>query len=85
MEFELAVGVITSRNIPYDVYGDGGILLHRDGLVNNFTWVGPIKASVNLVVPIFKRTDAQKRIDAERKQVKAEAKAEKKQKKEASL
>lgn len=58
MEFDITLGVITSRNIPYDVFSSGGILLHRDGLVNGFSWIGPIKAGVSLVVPIFRKEKA---------------------------
>lgn len=55
LEFDLTLGVITAQNIPYDVFSSGGILLHRDGLVERFNWAGPIKGGVSLVVPIFKK------------------------------
>ena len=55
LEFDLTFGAITSRNIPYDVFSEGGVLLHRDGLVETFSWFGPIKGGVSLVIPIFKK------------------------------
>ena len=55
LEFDLTLGAITSRNIPYDVFSEGGVLLHRDGLVEAFSWFGPIKGGVSLVIPIFKK------------------------------
>ena len=55
LEFDLALGAITMRDIPYDVFYEGGILIHRDGIIKTSSWVGPIKGGVNLVVPVFKK------------------------------
>ncbi|MBQ0024922.1 MAG: DUF3575 domain-containing protein [Bacteroidales bacterium] len=55
LEFDLTLGAITSRNIPYDVFTEGGILLHRDGIIDTFSWYGPIKGGISFVVPIFKK------------------------------
>ena len=88
LEFDIALGYIGSKNKPYDVYTDGGILLHRDGIVSRFNWVGPVKAGVNLVVPIFEKSPeyraavaAQK---AQEKAQKAEAKRMKQEEKAAA-
>lgn len=57
LEFDVtAGGIVAPHNIPYDVFTEGGILLHRDGLVNRWSWVGPIKCGVSLVVPVFRKT-----------------------------
>ena len=55
LEFDLTLGVITARNIPYDVFTTGGILLHRDGIIDHFSWAGPIKGGVSLVVPVYRK------------------------------
>ena len=55
LEFSLCVGYIYSYVRPYDVFTDGG-LAYKTDYTERFSWIGPTKASVSLVVPIrFKR------------------------------
>ena len=82
LEFDIALGYIGSKNKPYDVYTDGGILLHRDGIVSRFNWVGPVKAGVNLVVPIFEKSPEYRAAVAAQKAQKKAQKAEAKRIKE---
>ncbi len=58
MEFELGVGYVMSpgaRN--YEVYVEGGKLFEASSVTRDINFIGPVRASVSLVVPIFKRTD----------------------------
>lgn len=61
LEFDITLGAISSRNIPYDVFTEGGILLHRDGIIDYWHWYGPIKGGVSLVVPIYSKKDGKGR------------------------
>ncbi len=59
LEFEVAVGYLFTRYRGYEVHEPGGRLIGNwlDG-----TWHGPVplKAGVNLVVPIFRRDNAKR-------------------------
>ena len=55
LEFSLGLGYIYSYVRPYNVFVDGG-LAYKTDYTERFSWFGPTKASVSLVVPIkFKR------------------------------
>lgn len=53
LEFQLAVGGVWSPKAqPYKVYESGGKLIRETGLHKNYTYFGPTKVGVSLVVPI---------------------------------
>ena len=52
LEFTLGVGYLYSYARPYDVFEPGGKAF-REGYTKNIHWVGPLKAGVSLVVPIY--------------------------------
>ena len=54
LQFTLAVGYIRSWGRTYNVYGDYGELYPDEGTVI-WDYVGPTKAAVTLVVPIYKK------------------------------
>lgn len=55
MEFQLALGALWSLKAqPYNVYEDGGHLIRERGHRKNFSYLGPTKLGVSLVVPIFR-------------------------------
>ena len=60
-EFELGVGFLHSSARRYDVFEDGGKLFKRKGVTETTTWIGPLKASVSLVVPIYKKMKTENR------------------------
>lgn len=56
LDFELGVGYVMSpgaRN--YEVYVEGGKLFESASVTRDINYAGPVRASVSLVVPIFKR------------------------------
>ena len=55
LEFELALGAVFTQDRPYDVFQEGGLLIHRDGIYETSNWYGPVKAGINLAVPIFRK------------------------------
>ena len=55
MELELGVGYLSGSYEIYDVYTEGGQLFRRrDEGRKGFTYMGPLKAGVSLVLPIYK-------------------------------
>lgn len=54
LQFTLAVGYIRSWGRTYDVYGDYGELFPDEGKVI-WDYVGPTKAAVSIVVPLYRR------------------------------
>ena len=55
MELELGVGYLSGSYEIYDVYTEGGKLFRRrDEGRKGFTYMGPLKAGVSLVLPIYK-------------------------------
>lgn len=55
LEFELGLGYIWSEARPYDCMEPGGVLYHRKGVTQHFSWIGPTRAQFSLVVPIYTR------------------------------
>lgn len=55
LEFEIGFGYIWSTARPYDCLEPGGVLYHRKGVTQNFSWIGPTRAQFSLVVPIYVR------------------------------
>ena len=55
LEFELGFGYIWSTARPYDCLEPGGVIYHRKGVTQNFSWIGPTRAQFSLVVPIYVR------------------------------
>ena len=53
MEFELGLGFIYSPATPYDTFEAGGKAYFRPGQYKNVQWLGPTRAQVSLVVPIY--------------------------------
>lgn len=56
LEFMVAIGYIGSQGRTYDVFMEGGPLVPDQNIVK-FNYVGPTKAAVSLVVPIYSRRD----------------------------
>lgn len=53
LEFEAALGLKVSYHAqPYNVYKDGGRLIREKGHLKNFTYFGPSRLAVSLVIPI---------------------------------
>lgn len=58
LDFELGVGYVMSPGArTYEVYVEGGKLFEAPSVTKDINFIGPVRASVSLVVPIFKRTD----------------------------
>lgn len=58
LEFELGVGYVMSPGArTYEVYVEGGKLFEAPSVTRDINFIGPVRASVSLVVPIFKRMD----------------------------
>lgn len=58
LEFEIGAGYIMSPGArTYDVYVEGGKLFEAPPVKKDINFIGPVRASVSLVVPIFKRMD----------------------------
>ena len=55
LEFELGLGYIWSTARPYDCMEPGGVIYHRKGVTKNISWIGPTRAQISLVVPIYVR------------------------------
>lgn len=55
LEFELGFGYIYSRAQPYDCFKAGEKCYRRTGVKKYIHWVGPTRAQVSLVVPIYGR------------------------------
>ena len=53
MEAEMGFGCIWSKARPYDCLEPGGVIYHRKGVTRKTTWVGPTRAQISLVVPIY--------------------------------
>lgn len=53
LEFEIGFGYIGSTARPYDCLDPGGVIYHRKGVTQNFSWIGPTRAQCSLVVPIY--------------------------------
>ena len=53
LEFEIGFGYIGSTARPYDCPDPGGVIYHRKGVTQNFSWFGPTRAQCSLVVPIY--------------------------------
>lgn len=53
LEFELGVGYIYSRAVPYDCFRQGDRCFRRPGLSQIVRWFGPTRAQVSLVVPVY--------------------------------
>lgn len=59
MELELGLGLIYSQAQPYDVFEEYGDGFRRPGERKIVRWLGPTRAQISLVVPIY--IDQQKR------------------------
>lgn len=59
LQFTLAVGYIRSWGRTYDVYGDYGELYPDEGTLI-WDYVGPTKAAVSLVVPIYNKKEGRR-------------------------
>ena len=55
IELELGIGYIYSPSYPYHCYNAGGKIFHQKGITQYTHWVGPTRAQVSLVVPIYTR------------------------------
>ena len=55
LEFELGVGFLYSSAREYDVFEDGGLLFRRKGVTKKTNYIGPLRASISIVVPIYRR------------------------------
>ena len=53
LEFELGLGYIRSVAQPYDNFILGDKCYRRKGIKQNVNWVGPTRAQISLVVPIY--------------------------------
>jgi hypothetical protein len=53
MEFELGIGYIYSRAQPYDCFKIGGKCYRRVGIKKHIHWIGPTRAQISLVIPIY--------------------------------
>lgn len=53
LEAEMGLGCIWSKARPYDCLEPGGVIYHRKGVTRKTTWVGPTRAQISLVVPIY--------------------------------
>lgn len=53
LEFELGIGYIHSIAQPYSVFAPGGKAYINEGIKNRIEWIGPTRAQVNFVWPIF--------------------------------
>ena len=53
MEFELGIGYIYSRAQPYDCFKAGGKCYRRVGIKKHIHWIGPTRAQISLVIPIY--------------------------------
>lgn len=60
LELELGVGYIWSLSRPYDCFEPGGKIYQRKGVTQKTTWIGPTRAQISLVVPIYARTRSKK-------------------------
>lgn len=58
MEFEVGAGMLRSQMRPYQVYSEGGKLIHKSGDIRYQNWFGPLKAGVSFVWPIFGKKTA---------------------------
>ena len=52
LELTIGVGYLYSYARPYDVFQSGGKAF-REGYTKNIHWVGPLKAGLSLIVPIY--------------------------------
>lgn len=59
IEFSIGLGYLYSFVQPYNVYEDGG-LAFKTGYTERFSWWGPTKAAVSLVLPIQIKRRAEK-------------------------
>jgi len=55
LEFELGLGYIHSVAQPYDNFKGGDKCFRRQGVRENVNWLGPTRAQVSLVLPIYSR------------------------------
>lgn len=53
LEAEIGLGFLWSTGRPYDCPDPGGVIFHRRGVTQNTTWIGPTRAQLSLVVPIY--------------------------------
>ena len=58
MEFEIGLGYLFTPTKKYHVYTSGGKLFEAEDFRRDFKYVGPLKAGVSIVIPIFKKTRA---------------------------
>lgn len=61
LEAEIGFGFIWSTARPYDCLEPGGVLYHRKGITRKTTWIGPTRAQISLVVPIYSRKKGEAR------------------------
>lgn len=66
LEFEFAMGFFHNRSIAYDVFTEGGKLIAKDGKRVYFNSPAPTKASISLVLPIFKKYKKTIKLEAEK-------------------
>ena len=55
LEAEIGLGFIRSTGRPYECLEPGGVIYHHEGVTKKTTWVGPTRAQLSLVVPIYTR------------------------------
>lgn len=55
-EFSLGVGYMTRSERAYEVLEEGGKKFRKPGGSRHAAWVGPLRASVALVLPIYRKT-----------------------------
>lgn len=53
LEFELGVGIIEAISQPYDCFVQGDRCFRRAGVKQKTQWIGPSRAQISLVVPIY--------------------------------
>ncbi|MDO4948756.1 MAG: DUF3575 domain-containing protein [Bacteroidales bacterium] len=54
-EFSVGVGVMTRSQRAYDIFEEGGELFRTPNGSTHVLWAGPLRASVSLAVPIYKK------------------------------
>ena len=61
LEFELGLGFIFSMAQPYNVFFPNGDCIREPGVSKGVRWIGPTRAQVSVVVPIYVRKDRRTR------------------------